>query len=89
MPALDERLETLFCWLASRDLVAPGGTMDVPSLNFEEPQLIDGSHVAIAEPTARRQVNRKSHKEMKVIKEQYGSQTPQGITTRPRTILHN
>lgn len=29
MPALDERMETLFDWLASRGLVTEGGTMDV------------------------------------------------------------
>jgi hypothetical protein len=80
MPALDESMETLFDWLASRGLVTLGGSMDVSGIDLNKPELIDGSQVAIAQPTARHPVTRKSQAELKAVKQRYSAQTPQGIT---------
>ncbi|MCU0835999.1 MAG: hypothetical protein MUC77_16450 [Chromatiaceae bacterium] len=80
IPALDERMETLFSWLASRELVQLGGSMDVPAVDLDDPQLIDGTQVAIAQPTSRHRTKRRTPPEMKAIKDQYSGKVPQGVT---------
>ncbi|WP_162268096.1 hypothetical protein [Thiohalocapsa sp. ML1] len=79
-PLLDERLETLFAWLQVRELVGEGGNMDLPTVNLDAPQLLNGASFALAEPTARRhRVKRKQAQEMKTLKERLGGTPPNSV----------
>lgn len=81
LPALDERLETLFCWLGSRGLVEQGGVMDLPTVDLGRAGLLDGTCFALAESTARgHQVRRKKRLEMKALKDRHGTTVPGGVS---------
>lgn len=81
MPELDERMETLFCWLASRDLVAEGITMDTGAPDLGGLGPVGGASVAFAQATGRRLAQPKRRDEMKALKERFKDQTPTGVTS--------
>ena len=81
MPELDERMETLFCWLASRDLVE-GGTMDVGAAGLDGLGPVGDGSVALAQATGRQRLaQRQRRDEMKAIKDRFKDQSPAGVTS--------
>lgn len=80
-PLLGEGLTTLFDWLAREGLVGDGGRMDVPLVDLDDPQLLDGADFALAEPTARGHlVRRKTQEEMRALKERLAATTLAGVS---------
>lgn len=82
MPELDERMETLFCWLASRDLVVEGCSMDMGAAGLDGLGPVGDGSVALAQATGRQRLaQRQRRNEMKAIKDRFKDQSPAGVTS--------
>lgn len=79
-PLLNETAETLFEWLSQNGLVGNGGTMDIPAIDLNNPALLDGAKLALAEPTSRRhRTTPLTSKQRKELKERLGQTSPSNV----------